>query len=81
MYPSDLATDEQERLPRHRLRAEANDAYKEGDEARLQAILREWDSAPEAVKGEEVGAELIVSFAKLRRWKSGSASSQPRWQQ
>ena len=46
---------------------EANDAYKEGDEARLQAILGEWDSAPQAVKGEEGVRNLSVSFAKLRR--------------
>jgi DnaJ-domain-containing protein 1 len=61
----DLATDQVERIRRERLMAEANQAYAEGDEAKLQAILREWESSPESVKGEGVGAELIRVIRKI----------------
>lgn len=61
----DLATDETDRVRRQKLMAEANQAYAEGDEARLQAILREWESSPESVKGEGVGAELIRVIRKI----------------
>jgi hypothetical protein len=61
----DLATDEAECARRQRLMAEANQAYADGDEARLQAILREWESSPESVKGEGTGAELIRIIRKI----------------
>jgi hypothetical protein len=55
----DLANDEEERIRRQRLMAEANRAYEEGDEARLESILHEWETSPDFVKGEGVGADLI----------------------
>lgn len=61
----DLATDEAERARRQRLMADTNQAYADGDEARLQAILREWESSPESVKGEGTGAELIRIIRKI----------------
>ena len=61
----DLATDETERKRRHELMAEANRAYAEGDEARLEAILRDWESSPESVKGEGPGAELVRVIRKI----------------
>jgi hypothetical protein len=61
----DLATDEAEQARRTRLMAEANRAYEEGDEARLQAILREWESSPESVKGEGAGADLVRIIRKI----------------
>jgi hypothetical protein len=61
----DLATDEEERARRTRLMAEANRAYEEGNEARLQAILREWESSPESVKGEGAGADLVRIIRKI----------------
>jgi DnaJ-domain-containing protein 1 len=60
----DLATDEKDRARRTKLMAEANQAYKEGDEARLQAILDEWQSSPESVKGDGPGAELVRIIRK-----------------
>jgi DnaJ-domain-containing protein 1 len=55
----DLATDEVDRARRQVLMAEANQAYEDADEDRLQEILHQWQSSPEAVKGEGIGAELI----------------------
>jgi hypothetical protein len=39
----DLGRDEADNLRRHQFMAEANAAYRSGDESRLQAILREWE--------------------------------------
>ena len=61
----DLATDEDDRVRRQRFMAEANQAYENGDEARLREILREWESSPESVKGDGVGAELIRVIRKI----------------
>lgn len=61
----DLATDEEERARRTQLMAEANRAYEEGDEARLEAILREWESSPESVKGGGPGADLVRIIRKI----------------
>jgi len=61
----DLTTDEKERARRQRLMAEANSAYADGDEARLQAILREWEESPESVAGEGPGAELVRVIRKI----------------
>jgi hypothetical protein len=64
MHP-DLAIDEEERARRHRLMSEANRAYEEGNEAKLQAILHEWESSPESVKGDSTGAELVRVIRKI----------------
>ncbi|MCX5769033.1 MAG: molecular chaperone DnaJ [Candidatus Hydrogenedentes bacterium] len=61
----DLAGDEQERTRRHRFMAEANQAYENGDEGRLRAILGEWESAPESVKGDGVAADLVRTLRKI----------------
>ena len=64
MHP-DLAVDEKERLRRQKLMADANRAYEEGDEAKLQAILAEWESSPESVKGVGTAAELVRVIRKI----------------
>jgi hypothetical protein len=63
----DLATDPDEIKRRQRFMAQANQAYKDGDEARLRQILREWESAPESVKGDGPGAELVRTIRKIAR--------------
>jgi len=45
--------------------AEANRAYEEGDEARLEAILHEWETSPDFIKGEGIGADLIRIIRKI----------------
>ena len=66
----DLATDEEDRVRRTGLMAEVNRAYGEGDEARLQAILEEWESRPEAVTGEDVPAQLVRVIRKMAQVES-----------
>lgn len=61
----DLTTDEDERSRRQQLMAEANQAYEDGDEEQLQAILHGWESNPESVEGEGVAAELIRAIRKI----------------
>ena len=45
--------------------ADANRAYEEGDEAKLRAILAEWESSPESVEGEGTAAELVRVIRKI----------------
>jgi len=61
----DLAIDEKEHTRRQQLMADANHAYEEGDEAKLRAILAEWESSPESVKGEGTAAELVRVIRKI----------------
>jgi hypothetical protein len=61
----DLATDEKERTRRQKLMADANGAYEEGNAAKLRAILAEWVSSPESVKGEGIAVELVCLIRKI----------------
>lgn len=66
----DLATDETERAKRQDLMARANEAYEEGDELLLQAILDEWKCSPEAIVGDGVGAELVRVIRKISQTRN-----------
>jgi DnaJ-domain-containing protein 1 len=61
----DLATNEEERQRRQHLMAEANQAYEDGDEERLRAILHGWESSHESVQGGGVAADLIRTIRKI----------------
>jgi hypothetical protein len=63
----DLTTDEKDRARRHRLMAAANRAYEDGEEAKLAAIMDEWQSSPESVEGEGIGADLVRTIRKLHQ--------------
>lgn len=65
----DLAADNADRARRQKLMAEANLAYEEGDEARLRAILEEYESSPETVVGDGTGAELVRVIRKIAQVK------------
>lgn len=70
----DLATDEDERADRNRVMAEVNRAYGECDEERLRRILSEWETSPDAVKGEGIGAELVRTIRKIHQAEQRLAS-------
>jgi len=61
----DLAQDERDRIIRERLMTEANLAYAKGDEAKLGAILEEYQNSPDTVVGSGVGAELIRTIRRI----------------
>jgi hypothetical protein len=65
----DLATDEADKRRRQLFMASANRAYEEGDDSRLKAILEEYESSPETVVGEGVGAELVRVIRKISQVK------------
>jgi len=61
----DLAECGDEVPRRTRLMAEANAAYQRGDVLRLDQILLEWQRAPEMVKGDGLGADLVRVIRKI----------------
>jgi len=65
----DLAEDDLERQHRHALMVKANEAYDAGNEALLSAIIYEWESSPEAIRGQGTIPELIRIIRKIHRGK------------
>jgi hypothetical protein len=63
----DLAVDDEDRNRRTEIMAEVNKAYQEGDIEKLRAILREWESSPEAIEGEDIGSKLIRTIRMIAR--------------
>lgn len=61
----DLATDENDRQLRHKLMAEANRAYEEGNEDAIVKLMETWKISPETVKGADIGADLIRLIRQL----------------
>lgn len=49
---------------------EANLAYEKGDEAKLEAILEEYQCSPDTVVGEDVGAELVRTIRRISLTKT-----------
>ncbi len=50
---------------RTRLMAEANRAYENGDEEALRRILRDYESSPDLVEGDSIGAELVRTIRRI----------------
>jgi DNA-binding ferritin-like protein len=61
----DLAQDDRDRAIRERLMTDANLAYAEGDDAKLEAILEEYQSNPDTVMGSDVGADLVRTIRRI----------------
>ena len=61
----DLVLDKVEKERRHKLMADANKAYEEGNEELLASMLDQWQNSPETVKGEGVAAELIRLIRRI----------------
>ncbi len=66
MHP-DFADGDTERAHRHAFMVRANEAYESGSEQQLLKVLHEWESSPEAVKGEGSAAELIRTIRMISR--------------
>ena len=77
----DLTSDREDRVKRQQLMAEANQAYEEGDEARLNKILNEYECSPESVKGEGAGAELVRVIRRLSQARGRLAEIEAELQQ
>jgi len=65
----DKATDEKSHHLRTRLMAELNEAYARKDIAKMQDILDKWHESPEAVSGEDTGAELVRTIRAIAQIK------------
>jgi hypothetical protein len=63
----DLADDDQSRVHRHEFMIRANVAYEANDEAKLLAVLEEWEHSPESVAGKGAGADLVRVIRKIER--------------
>ncbi len=63
----DYATDEGDRHKREQLMKEANAAYERGDAETLRRILEEYESSPESVQGEGVGADFERTIRQIRQ--------------
>ena len=61
----DLTLDHKDRVRREALMADANKAYQNGDETALQQVLANYECAPEAVKGDGAGAELVRTIRRI----------------
>lgn len=61
----DTVLDEREKLRHHEWMAKVNKAFDDGDENALRAIINEWESSPESVKGEGVGSDLIRVIRRM----------------
>jgi hypothetical protein len=69
MHP-DLALTEKERLRRTALMAQINLAYKRGDLAAIERLIKEYGEDPEAIVGEDVASRIVKTvrrIAQLRR--------------
>ena len=64
MHP-DRATSEPERLRRTEFMARSNVAYEAGDHAALEAIIREFGADPEAIVGDDIGAQMVKAIRRL----------------
>lgn len=63
----DLATNDADRAKRNQVMAEVNRAYLDGNESRLRSTLDEWETSPESVTGDGVGAELVRTIRKIHQ--------------
>lgn len=70
----DLADDEEERKRRNGIMAEVNKAYREGSIEKLEEILENWQSSPEQIKGEDIGAKLVRAIRMISRVKNRLAA-------
>jgi len=61
----DLAADSADRVLRERQMVAANAAYEAGDVQQLRTLLDDWQSRPEAVSGDDAGAQLVRALRRI----------------
>lgn len=61
----DLALDANEKERRHVLMAELNDAYRSGDQTKLNRLAEEYRVSPDLVSGDTIGDELIRAIRQI----------------
>lgn len=61
----DLAENEEERRSRTEFLKAVNVAYQEQDLERLQELTHEWELRPEAITGDDIGAQLVRLIRNL----------------
>lgn len=61
----DLAADDADRVLRERQMVAANAAYEAGDARQLRALLDDWQSRPEAVRGDDTGSKLVRVLRRI----------------
>ncbi len=66
-FHPDLAGDEQERAKYQQIMAEANQAYKNGDEQLLEKIFTQGKHSPESIKGVGTGVDLVRVIRKIAK--------------
>lgn len=66
----DLALDAEEKERRHGLMAKLNEAYSAGDQNRLNKLVEDFRDAPELVRGDSVGDELVRAIRQIWQIKN-----------
>lgn len=61
----DLALDEGEKVRRHELMAELNEAYSSGDQQKLDKMIEDLRHSPESVRGDSIGDELVRAIRQI----------------
>src|SRR5688572_1725945 len=61
----DLALDEKEKVRRHGLMAELNQAYSSGDQQKLDKMIEDLRHSPDSVRGDSVGDELVRAIRQI----------------
>jgi hypothetical protein len=66
----DLALDADEKLKRHGLMAELNEAYSTGDQAKLDRLAADYHAHPDLVTGDTVGDQLVRVIRQIAQVKT-----------
>ncbi len=61
----DLALDQNEKMRRHGLMAQLNEAYSAGDQTRLNKLVEDFRNSPDLVKGDSTGDELVRAIRQI----------------
>jgi hypothetical protein len=66
----DLALDTEEKEKRHELMAKLNEAYSAGDQNLLNKLVEDFRDAPELIRGDSIGDELVRTIRQIFQIKN-----------